>query len=86
MIWQAVRSYQPERLFDGDVHQFKATITQSGIVDVASGWERRVTGRVMVHMVPGDHLGWIKNEQSGAIVSAVLDAVLPTPVSPGPSQ
>jgi thioesterase domain-containing protein len=83
MIWRAVRTYQPERLFDGDVHQFKATITQSGIVDVASGWDRRVTGRVMVHMVPGDHLGWVKTEPSGAIVSAVLDAVHPSRVSPG---
>jgi thioesterase domain-containing protein len=82
MIWQAVRLYQPERLFDGDVHQFKATITRFGIADVVSGWDRRVTGRVTVHMVPGDHLTWIENPQSSAIVSAVLDAVMPAPVRP----
>lgn len=83
MIWQAVRSYHPERLFDGDVHQFKATIPCRGCVDVASGWDRRITGRVRVHMVPGNHLTWIRNPQSSAIVSAVLDAVLPAPVSSG---
>ena len=86
MIWQAVRLYQPERLFDGDVHQFKATITRFGIADVVSGWDRRVTGRVTVHMVPGDHISWIENPQSSAIVSAVLDAVIPAPVSSGPTQ
>ena len=58
-IWQAVRSYHPERLFDGDVYQFKAAITGFGFVDVASGWDRRITGRVRVHMVPGNHLSWI---------------------------
>jgi thioesterase domain-containing protein len=85
-IWQAVRSYYPERLFDGDVHQFKATITGFGFADVASGWDRRATGRVTVHMVPGDHLSWIMNPESGSIISSVLDAVLPAPVSPGPTQ
>ncbi|MGX9428730.1 MULTISPECIES: condensation domain-containing protein [Bradyrhizobium] len=86
MIWQAVRSYQPERLFDGDVHQFKAEMTRLGIADVASGWDRRVTGRVAVHMLPGDHLSWITNPQSRATISAVLDAVVRPPVSPGPTQ
>jgi thioesterase domain-containing protein len=85
-VWQAVRSYQPERLFDGDVHQFKATNPRFGIADVASGWDRRVTGRVTVHMMPGHHMSWIKNPQSGAIVSAVLDAIVPAPISPGPTQ
>jgi thioesterase domain-containing protein len=80
IIWQAVRSYHPERLFDGDVHQFKATNPILGHTDVASGWDRRITGRVRVHMVPGNHLSWITNPQSGAIISTVLDTVVPAPV------
>src|SRR5262249_4528301 len=55
-IWLAVRSYHPERRFEGDVHQFKATVTRFGIADVTFGWDRRVTGRVIVHMASGDHL------------------------------
>lgn len=77
MIWQAVHTYEPERLFEGDVHQFKATITPFAIADVASGWDRRITGRVAVHLVPGDHLGWIKDPLSAVILSDVLDAVVP---------
>ncbi|MGY4460297.1 thioesterase domain-containing protein/acyl carrier protein [Bradyrhizobium sp. LB13.1] len=83
IIWQAVRSYHPERLFDGDVHQFKATISMRGYVDVASGWDRRITGRVWVHMMPGNHLSWITNPRSGAIICTVLNTVTPTPVTPG---
>jgi thioesterase domain-containing protein len=85
-IWQAVRSYHPERLFDGDVHQFKATTTRSFIADVVSGWDRRITGRLKVHMVPGNHLSWINHPQSSAIICDVLDAVVPAPVTPGPAQ
>jgi thioesterase domain-containing protein/acyl carrier protein len=83
MIWRAVRSYQPERRFDGDIHQFKATIEIRGVANVESGWDRRVTGQVAVHLVPGDHLTWMKNQQSSAVVSAVLDTVMPPPVSSG---
>jgi thioesterase domain-containing protein/acyl carrier protein len=86
IIWQAVRSYHPERLFDGDVHQFKATNPILGNADVASGWERRITGRVRVHMVPGNHLSWITNPQSSAIISTVLDTVVPAPVILGAGQ
>jgi thioesterase domain-containing protein len=85
-IWQAVRSYRPGRPFNGDVHQFRATERRLGVVDVAFGWDRRVTGRVVVHMVPGNHLSWIKKSESSAIVSAVLDKVVPPPVLPGPAQ
>lgn len=77
MIWRAVRSYQPERPFGGDVHQFKAAITSFGFADVASGWDRRVTGGVIVHSVPGNHMTWMEKPQSSAIVSDVLDAVMP---------
>ncbi|WP_246791434.1 condensation domain-containing protein [Bradyrhizobium commune] len=83
-VWQAVRAYQPERRFDGDVHQFKATKTRFGVADVALGWDTRITGRVMVHMVEGGHMSWITNPQSGATVTAVLDATVPAPASPGP--
>lgn len=82
-IWQAVRSYRPECRFDGDVHQFKATKLRFGIADVASGWDRRVTGRAVIHMVPGDHMSWIKDPQSGATISAVLDAVAPAALPSG---
>lgn len=77
MIWLAVGSYRPERLFDGDIHQFKATIARFGIADVTSGWDRRVTGGVIVHSVPGNHMTWMEKPQSSAIVSDVLDAVMP---------
>lgn len=80
--WQAVRAYRPECPFRGDVHQFKATKLRFGIADVASGWDRRVTGRVVVHIVPGDHMSWIKDPQSGATISAVLDAVAPALLPP----
>ena len=86
IIWQAVRSYHPERLFDGDVHQFKATNPIIGYADVASGWDRRITGRVRVHMVPGNHLSWITNPQSSAIICTVLDTVVPAPVILGAGQ
>jgi thioesterase domain-containing protein len=78
-IWLAMRAYCPDRPFDGDVYQFKAT-PSLGVTDVASGWDRRVTGRVVVHRVPGRHHTWMRLPQSGAIIRATLDAVMPTSV------
>jgi hypothetical protein len=83
-----MRAYCPERPFDGDVHQFKAAQTL-GVADVVSGWDRRVTGRIVVHRVPGRHHTWMHLPQSGAIIRAVLDAVMPPPVPTvrrGPAQ
>jgi thioesterase domain-containing protein len=78
-IWLAVRSYSPERPFHGDVHQFKAAPTL-GAADVVSGWDRRVTGRVVVHRVPGRHHTWMQHPQSGAMIRAALDTAMPPPV------
>ncbi len=74
-IWQAVRSYCPHRAFDGDVHQFKAAPTP-GVADVVTGWDRRVTGRVFVHRVPGRHHTWMRHPRSGALLRATLDAAV----------
>jgi acyl carrier protein len=75
-IWPSVRAYHPGCLFDGDVHLFKAAPTL-GMADVASGWDRRVTGRVVIHKVPGGHDNWMEYPQSAAIVRAALDEVVP---------
>lgn len=78
-IWSAVRGYFPGQLFDGDVHLFKAART-FGMADVASGWDRRVSGQVMIYHVPGGHHDWMEYPQSAATVCAVLDEIVP-PVS-----
>jgi thioesterase domain-containing protein/acyl carrier protein len=78
-IWPAVRAYHPGRLFDGDVHLFKAARTL-GMADIASGWDRRVSGRVVIHKVPGGHHDWMEYPRSAAIVRATLDEIVP-PVS-----
>lgn len=78
-IWSAVRAYHPGRLFDGDVHLFKAART-FGMADVASGWDRRISGQVVIHKVPGRHDTWMEYPQSAAIFRAALDETVP-PVS-----
>jgi thioesterase domain-containing protein/acyl carrier protein len=78
-IWPSVHAYRPGRLFDGDVHLFKADRTR-GMADVDSGWDRRISGRVVIHKVPGGHNDWMEYPQSAAIVRAALDEVVP-PVS-----
>jgi len=78
-IWSAVRAYYPGRLFDGDVHLFKAARTL-GMADVASGWDRRVSGQVVIHKVPGGHHTWMEYPRSAAIFRAALDEIMP-PVS-----
>jgi thioesterase domain-containing protein len=79
-IWLAVRSYSPDRCFDGDVHQFRAAIPRSGMADVATGWDRRITGRVVIHDVPGRHLTFMEDPQTGQIVRAAVDTIMPPPV------
>jgi thioesterase domain-containing protein len=85
-IWLAVRSYTPDRAFSGDVHQFRATTPQFGMADVASGWDRRIIGRVLVHSVPGRHSTFMEDPRSGKIIRAVLDTVMPPPVPPPPKD
>lgn len=75
-IWTPVRAYYPGRPFDGDVHIFKAART-FGMVDVTSGWDRQVSGRVLTHRVPGGHDTWMEYPQSAAIVRAALDEIVP---------
>ena len=79
-IWRIVRAYSPKDRFNGDVHQFRAKPT-FGIVDVASGWDDRITGRLIVHQVPGDHLDWMDHQRSALAVGALLDRVMPSPIS-----
>lgn len=79
-IWPSVRAYRPRRPFDGDVHLFKAAARTLGMADVASGWDRRVSGRVVIREVPGGHHTWMEYPQSAAIVRAALDEIVP-PVS-----
>lgn len=76
-IWLAMRAYHPGRPFDGDVHLFRAARTL-GMADVASGWDRRVSGRVVIHQVPGGHHTWMEYPRSAAIVRAALDAIVPS--------
>jgi hypothetical protein len=76
-----MRAYHPGRLFDGDVHLFKAARNLVR-ADVASGWDRRVSGRVVIHKVPGSHHTWMEYPRSAAIVRAALDEIVP-PVSTG---
>ncbi len=75
-IWSAVRAYDPERVFDGDVHLFKAAPT-FGMADVTSGWDRRISGRVAVHEVPGGHHTWMDDPRSAAIFRTALDEIVP---------
>lgn len=77
-IWLAVRSYHPRSRFNGDVHQFRAKPT-IGIVDVASGWDERITGRLVVHDVSGDHLSWMDHPESAEAINAVLNSIMPAP-------
>jgi len=75
-IWPTMRAYHPGRLFDGDIHLFKAARTL-GMADVASGWDSRVNGRVVIHKVPGGYHTWMEYPQSAAIVRAALDEIMP---------
>ena len=78
-IWRTIYAYQPGHRFDGDVHLFKAARTL-GMADVASGWDCRVTGRVVIHNVPGRHNTWMDYPRSAAVFRATFDAIVP-PVS-----
>ena len=77
-IWSAVRSYRSGRIFDGNVHQFRA-VPRLGIADVVLGWDSRVTGRVVVHRLRGKHLTWPKHARNAAVIRAALDTVVPAP-------
>lgn len=78
-IWPAVRAYYPRQLFDGDVHLFRAART-FGMTDVASNWDSRISGEVVIYDVPGAHHDWMEYPQSAATVRAALDEIAP-PVS-----
>jgi hypothetical protein len=71
-----MRAYVPGRVFAGDVHLFRAA-PMLGMVDVASGWDSRVSGRVMIHEVPGGHHTWMEYPRSAAIVRSAFDAIVP---------
>jgi thioesterase domain-containing protein len=75
-IWHTMYAYHPGRRFDGDVHLFRAARTL-GMADVALGWDDRVTGRVVIHKVPGRHKTWMEYPGSAAIFRGVLDAISP---------
>ncbi|WP_283804941.1 condensation domain-containing protein [Afipia felis] len=75
-IWPAVRAYYPGHLFDGNVHLFRAART-FGMADVASNWDSRISGQVVIYDVPGGHHDWMEYSQSAATVRAALDEIVP---------
>jgi hypothetical protein len=75
-IWPAVRAYYPGRIFEGDVHLFKAARTR-GMADVALGWDSRVSGQVVTYKVPGGHHNWMEYPESADIFRTALDEIAP---------
>jgi hypothetical protein len=50
------------------------------MTDVASNWDSRISGEVVIYDVPGGHHDWMEYPQSAATVRTALDEIAP-PVS-----
>jgi thioesterase domain-containing protein len=71
-IWSAVRAYRSERLLDAEITLFRARKLIRTAEDVATGWGR--TGTVRILDVPGDHVSLFGDPGAQAIIRHVLEA------------
>jgi thioesterase domain-containing protein len=72
VIWSAVWAYRSERLLDAEITLFRARKLIRTAEDVATGWDR--TGTVRILDVPGDHVSLFGDPGAQATIRHVLEA------------
>ena len=71
VIWDAVRAYGTDKMFEGDIILFRAEQRLWATDNVAVGWDR--LGVVKIYDVPGDHVRLFLNPTAQGIIRHVLE-------------
>ena len=72
IIWDAVRAYETDKRFKGEIVLFRAEQQPPMPIDnVAVGWDR--LGAVRIYDVPGDHVRLFINPTAQSIIQEVLE-------------
>jgi thioesterase domain-containing protein len=73
ITWEAIRTYSPRRVFEGEIQLFRAPRpAKSFREDAIAGWHGRASRGIRVHDVVGDHLEIFREPLSQQIIASVI--------------
>ena len=73
VTWEAIRTYSPSRVFEGEIQLFRAPRPPKSFrEDAIAGWHRRASRGIRVHDVVGDHLEIFREPLSQQIIASVI--------------
>jgi thioesterase domain-containing protein len=74
VIWEAIRAYRPDRVFDGEVQLFRASNPHTWFIeDVVTGWEVRASQGVRVHELACEHVTFFCDPTSQRVIDRVIE-------------
>jgi len=74
VTWEAIRDYTPHRVFEGEIHLFRAPRPPTWFrEDAVAGWQARTSRGIRLHDVFGDHVKLFSDPLSQRIIASILE-------------